>query len=82
MIGFRWGKILPSSGWLPPCRLVVKKMGRSPKFGEKATVQSGNVPPYILVVEKKEMVKSCHVTCGVWSESGLSRSECQSVISV
>jgi len=32
-IGFRQGKMLPSSGWLPPCSLLVKKWAKAPKFG-------------------------------------------------
>ena len=55
------------------------KMGKSPQIRKKAAVQVGNVPPYNLVVEK--MGKNRHFTCGVWSKSGLSRSECKSVIS-
>ena len=51
-IVFRRGKKHPSSGWLPPCSLVVKKIGRSPPNLEKRPLLSGNVPPYSLVVGK------------------------------
>ena len=64
MIGFQRGKKQPSSGWLPPCSLVVKKWAEAPQkirsrrppcpnLGKKSYLQSGNVPPYILVVGKE-----------------------------
>ena len=50
------------------------------QFGsKKGHLQSGNVPPYILVVGKN-FVESSHVTCGVWRKSGLSRSDYKNVI--
>ena len=58
-----------------PVQSGTQKRAEAPKF-ESAAVLFGNVFPYSLVVGKK-LVNTRYVTCGTWSESGLSRSECR-----
>jgi len=69
--------MLPSSGWLAPCSVVFKKWAEALEL--KKPPCSLVICPRSLVVEK--IAKIRHVTCGVWSKGGLSRSECKRIIS-
>ena len=74
---FRLGKMLPSSGSLPPCSLVGKKLVKAPKIRakrKKPSVQFGSAPP----------VQSCRSTSmapALKEDDVIGSNDCKNVIS-